>query len=152
MSVSSITSTASTPTYTTTGNAAATTPAPAPAPTSTSSVTMSTLAQQAGIVATLGSATSEFQTYDATGLLNQVAQASNAAAAAQSSTPAAAAPSGQGTSADPSAPSSPSSDTSVAAAVPGDWGTILKSNPALTSVAVADAVAQGIVNTINVYA
>ena len=113
---------------------------------------MSTLAQQAGIVATLGSATSEFQTYDATGLLNQVAQASNAAAAAQSSAPAAAAPSGQGTSADPSAPSSPSSDTSVAAAVPGDWGTILKSNPALTSVAVADAVAQGIVNTINVYA
>jgi len=115
---------------------------------------MSTLAQEAGIVATLGSATSGFQTYDATGLLNQVAQADNAAAAAaaQSSTAATAAPPGQGTSADPSAPSSPSSDTSVAAAVPGDWGTILKSNPALTSVAVADAVAQGIVNTINVYA
>jgi hypothetical protein len=43
------------------------------------------------------------------------------------------------------------SSSSVAAAVPGDWGTILKANPALTSVAVEDAVAQGIVDTINVY-
>ena len=43
------------------------------------------------------------------------------------------------------------SSSSVAAAVLGDWGSILKSNPALTSVAVEDAVAQGIVDTINVY-
>lgn len=143
MTVSSLTSTVSTPTYTTPSNSAATTPTPA------TSVTMSTLSQEAGIVATLGSGTSGFQTYDATGLLNQVAQASNAAAGAAAQPPA---PDGTSTSADQSTTASPSSDTSVAAAVPGDWGTILKSNPALTSVAVADAVAQGIVNTINVYA
>jgi hypothetical protein len=101
---------------------------------------MSSLSAEASIVATLGSATSQFQTYDATGLLNQVAQASNTAAAGGAPLP------------DPSTAASPAAATSVAAAVPGDWGTILKSNPALTSVAVADAVAQGIVNTINVYA
>ena len=134
MTVSSITSTASSATYTTPPQ-----PQP-PTPTTQTSVTMSTLSAQAGIVATLGSSTSAFQTYDATGLLNQVAQASNAAAAGGAPLP------------DPSTATSPADATSVAAAVPGDWGTILKSNPALTSVAVADAVAQGIVNTINVYA
>jgi hypothetical protein len=101
---------------------------------------MSSLSAEASIVATLGSATSAFQTYDATGLLNQVAQAGNTAAAGGAPLP------------DPSTAASPAAATSVAAAVPGDWGSILKSNPALTSVAVADAVAQGIVNTINVYA
>jgi hypothetical protein len=101
---------------------------------------MSSLSAEASIVATLGSAASTFQTYDATGLLNQVAQADNTAAAGGAPLP------------DPAATASPASATSVAAAVPGDWGTILKSDPALTSVAVADAVAQGIVNTINVYA
>lgn len=131
MTVSSITSTASSATYTS---------PPAPTPTPQTSVTMSTLSAQANIVATLGSSTSAFQTYDATGLLNQVAQASNTAAAGGAPLP------------DPSTAASPAESTSVAAAVPGDWGTILKSNPALTSVAVADAVAQGIVNTINVYA
>jgi len=131
MTVSSITSTASSATYTS---------PPAATPTPQTSVTMSTLSAQAGIVATLGSSTSTFQTYDATGLLNQVAQASNAAAAGGAPLP------------DPSADASPAAATSVAAAVPADWGSILKSNPALTSVAVADAVAQGIVNTINVYA
>ena len=150
MTVSSITSTASTPTYTT-SSTSSTTPdtAAAPTPTPTTSVTMSALSQEASIVATLGSAPSGFQTYDATGLLNQVAQASNAAAGAAAQPPA---PVGTSTSLDASTSTSPSSDTSVAAAVPGDWGTILKSNPALTSVAVADAVAQGIVNTISVYA
>ena len=73
-------------------------------------------------------------------LLNQVAQASNTAAAGGAPLP------------DPSTAASPAAATAVAAAVPGDWGTILKSKPALPSVAVADAVAQGIVNTINVYA
>ena len=131
MTVSSITSTASSATYTS---------PPAPTPTPQTSVTMSTLSAQASIVATLGSSTSAFQTYDATGLLNQVAQASNTAAAGGAPLP------------DPSTAASPAESPSVAAAVPGDWGTILKSNPALTSVAVADAVAQGIVNTINVYA
>lgn len=112
-------------------------------------VTLSSLSGQAGIVATLNHGEPGFQPYDATGLLNAVAQAANAAAgtAAPSST-APNASSGQ----DPSTDTSVSSGTSVSAAVPGDWGTILKSNPALTSVAVADAVAQGIVNTINVYA
>jgi len=133
MTVSSITSTASSATYTSP-------PAPTPTPTPQTSVTMSTLSAQANIVATLGSSTSAFQTYDATGLLNQVAQASNTAAAGGAPLP------------DASTAASPAESTSVAAAVPGDWGTILKSNPALTSVAVADAVAQGIVNTINVYA
>jgi hypothetical protein len=100
-------------------------------------VTLSNLSEQAGIVATLGQSDSGFQTYDATGLLNAVAQAAMA-------TP---------TSTDPAASTdmSAGSSASVAAAVPGDWGAILKSNPALTSVAVEDAVAQGIVNTINVY-
>jgi hypothetical protein len=130
MTVSSITSTASSATYT----------SPPATPTPQTSVAMSTLSAEAGIVATLGSSTSAFQTYDATGLLNQVAQAGNAAAAGGAPLP------------DPSTAASPAESTSVAAAVPGDWGSILKSNPALTSVAVADAVAQGIVNTINVYA
>jgi hypothetical protein len=142
MTVSSITS-ASTPTYTTSGTPPAATPTP------TTSVTMSTLVQQAGIVATLGGAPSGFQTYDATGLLNQVAAAGNAAAAAAVQPPGAA---GTSTSQDASTTTSPASATSVAAAAAGDWGSILKANPALTSVAVADAVAQGIVNTINVYA
>jgi hypothetical protein len=152
MSISSITSTASTPTYATPGAPSTTTStAQAAAPTAATSVAMAMLSQEAGIVATLGGAPSGFQTYDATGLLNQVAQASNAAAGAgvTAQPPAA---DGTSTSQDPSTTTSPSSDTSVAAAVPGDWGSILKSNPALTSVAVADAVAQGIVNTINVYA
>jgi hypothetical protein len=104
-------------------------------------VTLSTLSQEAGIVATLGGSPSTFQPYDATGLLNLVNQANTAAVGASS---------GQATVT--AATSSPASATSVAAAVPGDWGTILKANPALTSVAVADAVAQGIVNTIDVYA
>jgi hypothetical protein len=133
MTISSLTSTASSPAYTN--------PSPiTPAPTPETSVTMSSLSAQASIVATLGSSTSAFQTYDATGLLNQVAQAGNMAAAGGAALP------------DPSTAASPAWATSVAAAVPGDWGSILKSNPALTSVAVADAVAQGIVNTINVYA
>ena len=106
-------------------------------------VTLSNLSEQAGIVATLGNRDSGVQTYDATGLLNAVAQAGMA----QAGTPVPA-------STDPAASTDTSagSSASVAAAVPGDWGAILKSNPALTSVAVEDAVAQGIVNTINVYA
>jgi hypothetical protein len=105
-------------------------------------VTLSNLSEQAGIVATLGNGDSAFQTYDATGLLNAVAQAGMAQAG--TTVP---------TATDPAASTDTSagSSASVAAAVPGDWGTILKSNPALTSVAVEDAVAQGIVNTINVY-
>jgi hypothetical protein len=105
-------------------------------------VTLSNLSEQAGIVATLGKGDSGVPTYDATGLLNAVAQAGMA----QAGTPTPA-------STDPAASTDTSagSSSSVAAAVPGDWGTILKSNPALTSVAVEDAVAQGIVNTINVY-
>jgi hypothetical protein len=103
---------------------------------------LSNLSEQAGIVATLGNSDSGFQTYDATGLLNAVTQAGMAQA---------------GTAVPPSTDPAATTDTSagastsVAAAVPGDWGSILKSNPALTSVAVEDAVAQGIVNTINVY-
>ena len=105
-------------------------------------VTLSNLSEQAGIVATLGNGDSGFRTYDATGLLNAVAQAGMAQAG--TATP---------TSTDPAASTDTSagSSSSVAAAVPGDWGSILKSNPALTSVAVEDAVAQGIVDTINVY-
>ena len=129
-----------------------TSPAPAPAkapppvevPTQDPStrVTLSNLSEQATIVATLGNSGSGVQTYDATGLLNAVTQAGMVQAG--TATP---------TSTDPTASTDTSagSSSSVAAAVPGDWGTILKSNPALTSVAVEDAVAQGIVNTINVY-
>ena len=100
-------------------------------------VTLSNLSEQAGIVATLGNSGNAFQTYDATGLLNAVAQA---ATTVQPATDPAA-----------STDTSAGSSTSVAAAVPGDWGAILKTNPALTSVAVEDAVAQGIINTINVF-
>jgi hypothetical protein len=130
MSISSIASTTAAATAATT---AAPPPAAPPQPPSTQDpatrVTLSTLSEQAGIVATLDPGAGTLQTYDATGLLKAVEQAGMA---------------GTDTSA--------GSSTSVAAAVPGDWGTILKSNPALTSVAVEDAVAQGIVNTINVYA
>ncbi|NIA57843.1 hypothetical protein HAV22_29880 [Massilia sp. TW-1] len=95
---------------------------------------MSTLSEEAGIVATLGGAPTGFQTYDATGLLNAVAQAATPAPPQDTAN----------TAASPATP--------VSAAVPGDWGTILKSDPGLTSTALADAVAQGIVNTIDVYA
>jgi hypothetical protein len=109
-------------------------------------VTLSNLSEQAGIVSTLGNSDSGLQTYDATGLLNAVAQAGMAQAGTTTTTKAP-------TSTDPAASTDTSAgtSTSVAVAVPGDWGAILKSNPALTSVAVEDAVAQGIVNTINVY-
>jgi hypothetical protein len=128
MAISSVTSPGPTPIYT-----------PPSAPTTTvsgptTSVAMSTLSEEAGIVATLGGTSTGFQTYDAAGLLNAVAQAATP-------TPA------QGT---PDAATT--QDTPVSTAVSGDWGTILKSNPGLTSTAVADAVAQGIVNTIDVYA
>lgn len=123
MNISSLTSTASSPTYATS--------TPTTTPTATTSVTLSTLSQQASIVATLGSSQSTFQPYDATGLLKLVNQANTASIGPSS---------GQATV--PSATSSPAPD----------WGTILKANPALTSVAVADAVVQGIVNTIDVYA
>jgi len=105
-------------------------------------VTLSNLSEQAGIVAMLGKSDGGLQTYDATGLLNAVTQAGMAETGKAVPTPT-----------DPAASTdtSASAGTSVAAAVPGDWGTILKTNPALTSVAVEDAVAQGIVNTINVY-
>jgi hypothetical protein len=133
MSISSIASTTAAATAATTATTAAPPPAAPPQPPSTQDpatrVTLSTLSEQAGIVATLDPGAGTLQTYDATGLLKAVEQAGMA---------------GTDTSA--------GSSTSVAAAVPGDWGTILKSNPALTSVAVEDAVAQGIVNTINVYA
>jgi hypothetical protein len=95
---------------------------------------MSTLSEEAGIVATLGGTSSGFQTYDATGLLNAVAQAATPTPPQDTSDTAA------------------SPTTPVSTAVPGDWGTILKSDPGLTSTAVADAVAQDIVNTIDVYA
>jgi hypothetical protein len=136
MAISSLTSTAPTPTYTTSTPTTTTS-----SPDTTTSVTLSTLSQEASIVATLGSSASTFQPYDATGLLNLVNQANTAAIGPS-----------PGQDAATSATSSPASATSVAAAVPGDWGTILKTNPTLTSVAVADAVAQGIVNTIDVYA
>jgi hypothetical protein len=124
MAISSVTSAAPASIYTT--------PTSGSAP--TTSVAMSTLSEEAGIVATLGGTSTGFQTYDATGLLNAVAQAATPAPA-QDTSDAAAAP-----------------GTPVSTAVSGDWGTILKSDPGLTSTAVADAVAQGIVNTIDVYA
>ena len=138
MAISSISSTT-----TSTANTSVTTKPPETAPQDPATrVTLSNLSEQASIVATLGNRDNGVQTYDATGLLNAVAQAGMAQAgtAAPASTDPAA-----------SVDTSAESSTSVAAAVPGDWGTILKSNPALTSVAVEDAVAQGIVNTINVY-
>jgi hypothetical protein len=129
MAISSVTSAAPASIYTTPTPSAATSGS---AP--TTSVAMSTLSEEAGIVATLGGTSTAFQTYDATGLLNAVAQAATPAPA-QDTSDAAAAP-----------------GTPVSTAVSGDWGTILKSDPGLTSTAVADAVAQGIVNTIDVYA
>ena len=133
MAISSIgstpVSTTANPPATTTGNTTPTSPQDP-----TTSVAMSTLSEEAGIVATLGGTSSGFQTYDAAGLLNAVTQAATP-------TPA------QGT---PDAATT--QDTPVSTAVSGDWGTILKSDPGLTSTAVADAVAQGIVNTIDVYA
>ncbi|MFL6636800.1 MAG: hypothetical protein ACJ8HJ_31285 [Massilia sp.] len=144
MAIPSITST---PTPTTATTSATKTPSPATTQeTSTQDaatrVTLSNLSEQAGIVSTLGNSDSGFKTYDATGLLNAVAEAGMAQAG--TATP---------TSTDPAASTDTSagSSTSVAAAVPGDWGAFLKSIPALTSVAVDDAVAQGFVNTINVY-
>ncbi len=143
MAISSITSTTASaaPTSTPTTPPAAATQAPSTQDPATR-VTLSNLSEQASIVATLGNGDSGFQTYDATGLLNAVAQAGMAQAGTVVPT-----------STDPasSTDTSASAGTSVAAAVPGDWGTILKSNPALTSVAVEDAVAQGIIDTINVY-
>lgn len=162
MTLSSIGSATTTPAGTTAGSSAAGTSATAQAqatstqqpstqqpPTQDAStrVTLSTLSGQAGIVATLNHGESGFQTYDATGLLDAVARAGNAAAGAAAPPSTAPAPSSGQDSPDTSV----ADGTSVSAAVPGDWGTILKANPALTSVAVADAVAQGIVNTINVY-
>jgi hypothetical protein len=143
MAISSISSTT-----TPTAPASAKTPPPTTATPEASTqdpstrVTLSNLSEQAGIVATLGNSDSGFRTYDATGLLNAVAEAGMAQAG--TATPA---------STDPAASTDTSagSSSSVAAAVPGDWGAILKANPALTSVAVEDAVAQGIVDTINVY-
>lgn len=130
MAISSVTSTALRPAYTTPKPSAPTTANSSP----TTSVALSSLSEVAGIVATLGGTSAGFQPYDATGLLNAVAQA------ATPTTP-------QDTSDTTLAP-----DTPVSTAVSGDWGTILKANPGLTSTAVADAVAQGIVNTIDVYA
>jgi hypothetical protein len=153
VNIMAISSIAAATTPTTAGTSATKTPPPPPQDTSTQDsstqdgatrVTLSNLSEQAGIVSTLGNSgrDSGFQTYDATGLLNAVAEAGMAQAG--TATP---------TSTDPAASTDTSAgtSTSVAAAVPGDWGSILKSNPALTSVAVEDAVAQGIVNTINVY-
>ena len=149
MAISSI---AAATTPTTAGTSATKTPPPTqdtstqnrPAQDGATRVTLSNLSEQAGIVSTLGNSGSDsgFQTYDATGLLNAVAEAGMAQAG--TATP---------TSTDPAASTDTSAgtSTSVAAAVPGDWGSILKPTPALTSVAVEDAVAQGIVNTINVY-
>jgi hypothetical protein len=98
------------------------------------SVTQSVLAEEASVVATLsgGSGSSNFQTYDATGLLTQVQQASEAAAGASATTA--------------------NNIATPGSAIAGDWATILKSNPSMAGIAVADAVAQGIVNTINVVA
>jgi len=146
MTISSITSSASS-TSSASPPAAATAPAAAatqtpPTQDPATRVSLSNLSEQAGIVATLGNSDNGFQTYDATGLLNAVAQAGMAQAGTHvpaSTDPAA------------STDTSASASTSVTAAVPADWGSILKTNPALTSVAVEDAVAQGIVNTINVY-
>lgn len=90
------------------------------------SVTLSTLSAEAGIVATLNGGGSEYATYDATGLLNMVAQAGMAAAGAAGNA--------AGTAAAP---------TTVSA----DWGALLKSNPGLTPVAVGYAMTQDIVNT-----
>jgi hypothetical protein len=143
MTVSSVTSPTYTPASTPSSVSAPVGSSAQPGtPTASTSVVLSALSAEAGIVATLGRASGTLQTYDATGLLNRVAQADMAAAG-----------SGAGT-----APSSPvtssgnDSDTPVATTVPGDWGSLLKSDPGLTSTAVADAVAQGIVNTISVYA
>jgi hypothetical protein len=144
VNIMTISSIASTTTTSATPPATKTPPAAPEASTQDPStrVTLSNLSEQAGTVATLGKSDSGLQTYDATGLLNAVTQAGMA----QAGTPAPA-------STDPAASTDTSagSSSSVAAAVPGDWGAILKANPALTSVAVEDAVAQGIVDTINVY-
>ena len=129
MAISSVTSTTPTPVYTAPTSSTATAGSDP-----TTSVAMSTLSEQAGIVATLGGTPTGFQTYDAAGLLNAIAQASPPTSPQ-----------------DTSATTAPA-DTPVSTAVSGDWGTILKSDPGLTSTAVADAVAQGIVNTIDVYA
>jgi len=145
MAISSIAPTTTTSATTSPTTPVTTTPPAAPEASTqdpSTRVTLSNLSEQAGIVATLGKSDGGFQPYDATGLLNAVTQAG----IAQAGTPTPA-------STDPAASTDTSagSSSSVAAAVPGDWGTILKSNPALTSVAVEDAVAQGIISTINVY-
>ena len=141
MAISSVTFTSLAPSGTTANTAvsntaaliAATTGTTAPSAGVTSpptSATLSTLSEQAAIVATLGAGNEGFQTYDATGLLTQVTQAATLTV----------------TGADTSGANSTGTAPSA------DWGTILKTHPALTSTAVADAVAQGIVNTLSVYA
>jgi len=102
----------------------ATVAAPDTAPSPSTSVTLSALSAEAGIVATLNGGNT-YQTYDASGLLNLVAQAGMAQAGATGK---------------------------PAAGVSADWGTILKSNPGMTSIAVGYAVTQDIVNTLSTYA
>ena len=141
MAISTLTSTAPAPSTLMTGTATGT-PAPASAsstaPSPSTSVTLSALSAEAGIVATLNGA-GTYQTYDATGLLNLVAQAGMAQAGAAGKAAAAARQDATG-------------GTSFAGTVSADWGTILKSNPGLTSTAVGYAVAQDIVNTLSTYA
>lgn len=98
------------------------------APSPLTSVTLSTLSAEAGIVATLNGAAgaSAYSTYDATGLLNMVAQAGMAAAGAAGNA---------------------ATTATAPATVSADWGSLLKSNPGLTPVAVGYAVTQDIVNT-----
>jgi hypothetical protein len=128
------------------GNAAGAQPGPSSEKTS---VVESMLSAEASVVATLsGRAASGLQTYDATGLLTQVQQASQAAAlaAVQSSV------AGQGTSTTDSAAADGATATTPGPVIPGDWASIVKANPSMAGIAIADAVDHGIVNTINVVA
>jgi hypothetical protein len=132
----------------------------------------SALSTTAGIVATLGTAAIDTQTYDAAGLYNSIAQAGTST----TTTPALAVPAA-GTNTQVSAEQSLDSSilgtlpatssvnsgfysgtgvlqsaSSGSASLTANWASALKANPNLSAVVAADSYAQGIVGTLSVTA
>jgi len=124
------------------------------------------LAANSGVIATLGATSSTFQTYDAAGLLNTIAQSGVAPSTAipvpasgtdtqsleqqllnqgiANSLPTNTSPSGIYTSS--GTLTSMSSDTST------NWATILKADPSFSGTVISDSFAQGIVGSLSVLA
>lgn len=128
-----------------------------------------TLSVMAGIVATLGTASSSSQTYDAAGLYNSIAQAgasvatpipvpavgANVQAAAQQSLSAAVVgtlPTSNVEAGFYDGTGVMQSASSSSATLTANWASALKANPNLAQVVAADSYAQGIVGTLSVTA